>query len=355
MTARAHLLALYRRQGCDHAPVQFNLCPALEAEFRRRYGVHADYAEHFGFPLRGVWAGADTRPAFDWWALHPTTLKDGTTFNEWGVAFEPGSDAAMHMHRFVHPLRDTATVTELQAWPWPTFDAIDHVQLKAQVDAHHRRGLAVIGGLACTIWETAWYVRSMESLMADMSEDDPKAHWLLDRVTHTAVQRAEAYARAGCDLIELGDDVGTQSRLMMSRPMYRRWLMPRLTTVIRAAKAIKPDLLIQYHSCGYVRELIPDLIEAGIDILNPVQPESMDFAELHARFGDRLSFNGTVGTQTTMPFGSPDDVRRVVRENLARAGQKGGLLCCPTHLVEPEVPWENLEAYVEACREFVPA
>ena len=88
-------------------------------------------------------------------------------------------------------------------------------------------------------------------------------------------------------------------------------------------------------------------------MLNPVQPECMDFAEVHAKFGDRLSFNGTIGTQTTMPFGTPDEVRETVRRNLGIAGEKGGLLCCPTHMLEPEVPWANIEAYVDAAGIYV--
>ena len=93
-------------------------------------------------------------------------------------------------------------------------------------------------------------------------------------------------------------------------------------------------------------------MEAGVEVLNPVQPECMDFAEIHAEYGKKLSFWGTVGTQSTMPFGTPDEVKAVVRRNLEIAGEAGGLLCTPTHLLEPEVPWENIEAYVEACREF---
>jgi uroporphyrinogen decarboxylase len=143
-----------------------------------------------------------------------------------------------------------------------------------------------------------------------------------------------------------------QDSIMMSEGMYREWLQPRLAKVIAAAKAKKPDVLIFYHTCGFVEPLIPNLIEAGIDILNPVQPECMDFAEIHAEYGDRLSFNGTLGTQTTMPFGTPDEVRKTVLTNLEIAGPKGGLLCCPTHMLEPEVPWENIVAYVEACKEF---
>ena len=139
---------------------------------------------------------------------------------------------------------------------------------------------------------------------------------------------------------------------MMSRELYCQWLKPRLEKVIRAAKAVKGDILIFYHSCGYVEPFIDDLIEAGVDVLDPVQPECMDFAEIHARYGDRLSFHGTIGTQTTMPYGTPEEVRREVFRNLDIAGSRGGLLVCPTHMLEPEVPVENVAAYIEACRDY---
>jgi len=94
------------------------------------------------------------------------------------------------------------------------------------------------------------------------------------------------------------------------------------------------------------------LIEAGIDVLNPVQSECMDIERVLHEFGGRVSFNGTIGTQTTMPFGTPAEVKATVRRNLALAGTHGGLFCCPTHMLEPEVPWENIEAYVASCREW---
>jgi uroporphyrinogen decarboxylase len=208
--------------------------------------------------------------------------------------------------------------------------------------------------MECTIWETAWYLRRMDLLMMDMAAENDKAVFLLDKITDLACFRAARYAEAGADILMLGDDLGMQRSIMMSPGMYRAWLKPRLKRVIDAAKAVKPDVLIQYHSCGYVTPLVPDLVEAGIDILNPVQPECMDVEQVFGEFRGRLSFNGTIGTQTTMPFGSPDAVRSAVRRNLALAGPRGGLFCCPTHVLEPEVPWENVEAYVEACGEWRP-
>ena len=188
--------------------------------------------------------------------------------------------------------------------------------------------------------------------MIDMAMDDEKATFLLDKITDFACYRAEKFAEAGVDILGLGDDIGMQESIMMSEDMYRTWLKPRLTKVISAAKNIKPDIIIQYHSCGFITPLISDLIDAGVDVLNPVQPECMDFKEIHAEFGEKISFNGTIGTQTTMPFGTPEQIKEEVTRNLKIAGEKGGLLCCPTHMLEPEVPWENIEAYAKACRTF---
>ncbi len=356
MNARENLLSLYRRQGWSFAPVNLNLCPSLRQEYKARAGdtpleEYFDYPE--GFAERAVPAPklAEQEPV-DWLAYYPDGVAEGTRFSCWGVAHEPGSAAAAHMTRMRHPMASLDSLEQLQQYPYPEFDtnSIDHI--RDGVAAAHAAGKAAIGHMACTIWETAWYMRDMTKLMMDMVMEDEKAVFHLDRVTDLAVQRAGAFACAGVDILHLGDDVGMQQAIMMSEAMYREWLKPRLARVIAAARAEKPDILIFYHSCGYVEPLIDDLIDAGVDILNPVQPECMEFEEIHVKYGDQLSFNGTLGTQTTMPFGTPHDIRATVHRSLAIAGAKGGLFCCPTHLLEPEVPFDNIEAYVQACKSF---
>ncbi len=220
------------------------------------------------------------------------------------------------------------------------------------MDEIHDKGQAVFVWQECTIWETAWYLRSMENLMTDMTMEDEKAGWLLDQITEKACYRAEIFAKQGADIIGLGDDIGMQESIMMSMEMYQQWLKPRLAKVIQTVKSVNPDILISYHSCGYIEPFIPELIEIGVDILNPIQPECMDFEEIHKKYGSQISFNGTIGTQKVMPFGNPEEVIKNVERNLNIAGEKGGLFCCPTHVLEPEVPWENIEAYVKACNEY---
>jgi hypothetical protein len=121
---------------------------------------------------------------------------------------------------------------------------------------------------------------------------------------------------------------------------------------LEALRAVNPDVLAFYHSDGVIYDIIPELIEIGVDVLNPIQPECVDPVLLKQQYGDKLSFWGTIGTQTTMPFGTPEEVRETVRHMIETVGKGGGLVIAPTHLLEPEVPWENIEALVKAVRDF---
>ena len=363
MTPRENLLSLYRRQGYDYSPVGFHLCPSLEEEFHRRYPDSENYLDHFQAPYRIIydpgfpWNFEEKhripgRENFDWMQFYPEGFNNEFKLDLWGTAHENGSDAACQMTQMHHPMKNFDSVAQMEEYPWPDFQNTDFSYLAEKVKTIHEKKLAAFVWAECTIWETAWYLRSMDKIMIDMAMEDEKATFLLDKITDLACYRAEKFAEAEVDILGLGDDIGMQESIMMSENMYRKWLKPRLTKVISAAKKIKPDIIIQYHSCGFITPLISDLIDAGVDVLNPVQPECMDFKEIHAKFGDKLSFNGTIGTQTTMPFGTPEQIKSEVTRNLKIAGEKGGLFCCPTHMLEPEVPWENIEAYVEACRTF---
>ena len=363
MNARDNLLSLYRRQGYDSAPVGFHLCPSLEDAFKQRHGADADYMEYFGMPYRIIYDPGfawnfdakwrvSGREDINWHKFYPEGFERDVQFDLWGTAHEKGSEACVHMTRMHHPMKNFDSLQQMQEYPWPDFESTDFSYLHDEVKAIHDRDLAVFVWAECTIWETSWYLRSMDALFMDMALEDEKATFLLDTITEKACYRAEKFAEAGVDILGLGDDIGMQDTAMMSNEMYRTWLQPRLAKVISAAKKGNPDILISYHSCGNATPLLPELIEAGIDILNPVQPESMDFESVYAEHGDKISFNGTIGTQQLMPFGTAQEVADQVKRNLDMAGENGGLFCCPTHMLEPEVPWENIESYVSACKEY---
>jgi uroporphyrinogen decarboxylase len=219
----------------------------------------------------------------------------------------------------------------------------------------HWRGYAVQVELphpSGTLFECAWLLRGLEDLLVDFVIHPTLAAALLDKLTASGIESATRLARAGVDILLTGDDVGTQRGMLMSPKMWRKWLKPRLAEIIAASKGAKPDLIIFYHSDGDIEPIIPELIEIGVDVLNPVQPECMDPVHLKREYGGELAFWGTIGTQTTMPFGTPDEVKATVVERIETVGQGGGLLLAPTHVLEPDVPWENIAAFFEAIDEY---
>ena len=328
------------------------MCPSLQATFEAYNREHPVVFNRQYGTIPGISAKVTDAETFKQLYYSDKDFKPGTTIDMWGVGHEPGSEKAFHMTYMHNPMKDFDSVEQIESYPFPVFDLSNLPKMTQMAKQFHDQGLAVMGNMQCTVWETAWYMRGMENLMTDMMLEEPIATAILDRVTEISVARARSYAESGVDVLFVGDDIGMQHTVMMSDELYCRWLKPRIAKVIAAAKAINPNIIVFYHSCGFVTPFIPHLIDVGVDVLNPVQPECMRFEEIHEMYGDRLSFHGTIGTQTTMPFGTPEEVRREVFKNLDIAGKKGGLFVAPTHLLEPEVPIENVVAYIKACREY---
>ena len=354
MTERENFFSIIRRTGYERVPVMYSFCPYLQETCQSKV---KELFREIGFtpsPMADVRGIPVKDSSTDKFLKYYDSLKEGTTIDIYGVANEPGSAAAMHMTHMRHPLEKMETLEELEAYPFPEF-VLDEADVAGQLARNNelkKQDKVVCGNMQCTVWETAWYMRGMEVLMMDMMAEDEMADFVLDKVTELAVQRAEYFMKTGAEVLYLGDDVGMQRTVMMSQDLYQTWLKHRLKKVVDAARAINPDVIIFYHSCGFIEPFIEDLIQVGIDVLNPVQPECMDFRKIHEKYGSRISFHGTIGTQTTMPFGTPQEVRAQVFRNLDIAGPKGGLLVAPTHLLEPEVPWENIKAYIQACRDY---
>ena len=350
MTRRENMIRILKRDGGDRIPFTLSFTPRLRREFRARHGT-GDVAEVYGFDARGVGLSRTRAPVDTAKYYEGRELKEGSWFDEHGVAHEPGTFE--HFTHMVSPLagRDTP-LHVINEYPLADRDAgYRYEGLEARVRAVHERGLAV-SCMVGHIFETAWQIRGMEDMLMDFYEAPDKAHAILERITRVNLVATERFARAGADVVHFGDDVGTQHGMMFSPDVWREFLKPRLAREIETAKRANPDVLTWYHSDGNVEDIVPDLMEIGLDILNPVQPECLDPVEAKKRWGDRLSFWGTIGTQSTMPFGTPDDVREVVRKMVTEVGYDGGLVLAPTHVLEPEVPWENIEAFVEACREY---
>ncbi len=164
------------------------------------------------------------------------------------------------------------------------------------------------------------------------------------------VAQARLFAQAGVDVLRIGDDIAAQSALMVSPRLYRERIKPHHAAVVAAAREVRPDLPVEYHSDGRLTELLPDLIEIGVTAINPVQPECMDLAETKRQFGDKLTLWGCTPVQSVYAHGSEEDVRRHTRFLVEEAAREHGLIIQFMNIVLTPRVLRNLQAFFE---EFV--
>lgn len=349
MTKRERFLAFANFEAVDRVPRHADFTPDLRTALTAHLGE--DPFRRFDMDV-GRSAGLRPPEGFvfpDYSRYHPGRQhgKDGFTIDSHGCGHL--NHGFHHFTEYVSPLRNAERFEEIEAYPIASnVTWADDVLLRT-VDEAHAAGQWVqvfVGHM----YENAWQVRGYEAFLMDLVT---RRHWaevLLDRFLSNNLRAAVAAARAGADCIAFGDDVANQNALMFQPSLWREVMKSRWAAVIAAARAIQPHVPIWYHSDGNIEAILDDLVEIGVTILNPVQPECMNPAAIRRRYGRRLAFDGCVGTQTTFPFGTPQEVRRVVHE-LAETlnARHGGLRLAPTHVLEPEVPPENVVAFFRAC------
>jgi uroporphyrinogen decarboxylase len=206
----------------------------------------------------------------------------------------------------------------------------------------------IIATIGFTLFERAWTLAGMENVLMAMAADPPFADALFDRILecHMAVTRRAL--EFPIDGVRFGDDWGQQRGLIMGPVLWRRYIKPRIRQLYGLVKARGKRVFI--HTCGRVEEILPDLIECGVDVFNPFQPEVMDVYGVKSRFGDALTFFGGISTQRTLPYGTPAQVREEVRRLLEGVGRSGGYIAAPAHDIPKDARPENIAAMLEALK-----
>ncbi len=195
------------------------------------------------------------------------------------------------------------------------------------------------------IFRDAWELRGFEQFLMDTRLNRPFTTRLLDRITEHKIEDVRRMIDAGAEIIQMAGDIATEQGMMVSPVWWRTEIKPRLAHVVAATR--RPGVYYYFHSDGAMQAVLPDLIEIGFDIVNPLQPECMDVVALHRQYGAHITFHSTLSSQHTLPFGSVDDVRNEVRARIRDLGQRGGLVIAPSNVVQHDVPLANLLAVYE--------
>jgi uroporphyrinogen decarboxylase len=354
MTKRENCLALMNHDNPEWILYNISYTPDLHRRVQEQLKV-ADSLHQHAFPGGGISAPYEQKEVKRDFSKYFADMKlpENSYIDGWGIGHIPSSK--YHFDKYIFPMRNFTDPKEVEEYPFPDdppYNDEAYLQaLKKSADDVKARDLIAVSHVG-SIFEQAWYLRGMDNLLADFVLNEDLAVALLDTLTERSIKQARAAGFAGVEFLGTGDDVGMQHRMIMSPDEWRKWLKPRFAKVLAAAKEYKPDMHVKYHSDGFIEPIIPDLIEIGVTILNPVQPECMDPVKLKEQYGDRLAFDGTMGIQTTMPFGTAEDVDREVKRMIETVGKGGGLIIAPTHVLEPEVPIENVKAFLDAVDKY---
>lgn len=205
-----------------------------------------------------------------------------------------------------------------------------------------------VASVGFSLFERAWSLRGMDHLLVDMLDAPEFISELFDRITEFNLAQIDLALRHDIDCVYIGDDWGSQSGLIMGPGLWREFIKPCIARMYdRVRKAGK---YVMIHSCGDVKSLFPELIETGLNIFNPFQPETMDVYETKNEYQGRLSFYGGISVQRLLPYGTPGEVRDETARLLRELGRGGGYIASPSHVIPADVPAANIAAMLEVLR-----
>jgi len=269
---------------------------------------------------------------------------DDISFDSWGVGYSNGQEGPLPV---VHPLADMDGWAHYE-FPDPSADGL--LSRAEKVVANYGQDYLVTSYQIYCIFERAWTLRGFDNFLMDFILNPDFAETLLDRITDYQVAVAARYVKLGVACGRTGDDYGGKTGMLFSPAMWRQFIKPRLKRIWQVYQ--DAGIPVMHHSCGDILPIIPDFIEMGLKILNPVQPDAMDIATVKKQFGDNLTFYGGISTAGALAFGTPQQVKEDVRQTTAILGKGGGFVIAPAQGITSEVSIENIEALRQAVAEF---
>jgi uroporphyrinogen decarboxylase len=378
MTGKERVLAALNHETPDRIPLVIGGTNATGIKMKpyralkKLLGVDAPERYIYDWPELGtalpdeevlVRLGADTRAVLD---RYPDSVyarvkarpEHAPFVDDWGTGQKEIESGRWYPG--IHPMADATTIDEIEAYPWPDMDDPSRVRdVRAQARALAAADEYAVLGCPWLLFpfERAHAMQGMDTFLGNMLVEPEFAQallWKIEGLCETLMGRFLDEAGDALDIVKIGDDLGTQESLMISPDTYRTMLKPVHAKLISFIKS-RSKAKIFFHSDGDVYDLIPDFLEIGVDILNPIQSGAgrmSDLARLKKTYGKDIVLCGAIDTQHVLPHGSPDEVRAEVKRVCSLLGEGGGYLVSAVHTIMDEVPAENILAMVDAVKEF---
>jgi uroporphyrinogen decarboxylase len=332
LSKRERVQRVFCRKPVDRLPTQVTYTAAMGRQLAKMLGVQPSQLEDrldnhllrvdLSYPRR---ESLDGRIAYDWW----------------GVGWDTTQEGYFLAHAPLEGLKPLDSI----AWPDPAEPGLlDEARDRMAGDSAQR---FVAPNFGFCLFERAWSLVGFTELLTALALRPRYVSELLDRIAQIQVRLARRFVDLGVDGGYFGDDYGAQSNLLFSPRTWRALFKPRLAQMFAVFR--ESNLPVILHSDGQIQAILQDLVDIGVTVLNPVQPEVIDHAWLKATFGDRLAFYGGVSTQSILPRGDPAQVAQAVKDCSTRLASGGtGLLLAPSHRMMGDIPAANVAALLRS-------
>lgn len=325
MKKKKRILNAINRNSQDILPTQIDYTPEMKEKIKDILGIEDRLVdEKLGNHIEYLFLDDKVR----------TDKKKGIRYDIWDVGWDLVLTEGFHIRD--HPLIESEDLKEY-SFPQPDDKLLSSI---SKIDAEEKNDYFMLFDQGWTLFERSWLLRGYENILTDLYYREKEIDYLLDGITEFQIEIAKKVIKTGnIDGVYTGDDFGTQRGLVMSPEIWKRFFKGRYKRIWEIYKA--KNLSVFHHSCGNLEGIIPDLIEIGLDVLSPVQPEAMDPRMLSEKFGRYLSFLGGISTQKTLPFGTPEDVRREIIDRIKVLGMHHGYIISPSHEVTSDCTEKN--------------
>ncbi len=278
-------------------------------------------------------------------------LDDGSMENEWGMKF---INVGLYNEFKEFPLENVQTASEIDDYNFPDPYASGRFDEAIKAVDKYGKEYAIVADLETSFFETAWYLVGLEKLLIDMMMEAEYVDALFDKVMEVNIEIGKQLIDIGADIIWAGDDFGAQNGMLLSPETWRKYFKPRIKHMFEEFRIVNPAIKIAWHSCGSILPIIPDFIEIGLDILNPVQPlaKGMNAEFLKKTYGKDLTFFGGIDIQELLPNGTQEEIIKEVNRISNIYGENGAYIIAPAHNIQDDTSIENILTFFKAVKEL---
>lgn len=361
MNSRERVLRTFNmKEGLpDRPPIQFDLCRSLTDHFADELSIPADYAESYYEDLTYrisaneirtamgsdcVVVGGTVKKGFE-----PKKISEEVSENEFGMHMRP---TPLYMEVVKCPLEGVSSVEEVDSYDFPDPYAPGRFEKAERDIAAYKDTHFIIGDVELSIFELAWHLTDMQNYMLAIAMEETWISRLNDRVEAWTYGLAEQLVKLGVDAIWFGEDLGTQTSMLISPDMWRNEFKPRYARMIKKLKSIRDDVIFIMHSDGAVAPLVDDFAEIGFSVYNPVQPNvpGSDPQELQEKHGDKIAFFGGIDQQELLPSGDTEALEKEIVRRYEIMGKNGNYLMAPAHIIQSDTSPEMVKVMIETVK-----